>query len=266
GELVALINNPILAELYFIKTGKSSFTKYLLFEGPTGSGKTYMAEALAGSINNSHFWYIESKTIKKDQYVNSTQKNLEAVFDKIRAFCDQGKFLVVLMDEVDTFLTKRSSNIDQAVLREANDIVNRFLTFLDGVNGHPPNLIFIGTTNKFQLLDDAVVRPGRFQKVNISYPDQKGVEVLVQHYLREAFARSGIPYSTCMEAVLIKAFKNHSPVKIQKKIEHSYEQMITSFILEYDRVGSVVSFDQFLIDRETDFVEKWSLIASTIEL
>ncbi|MGL4758413.1 MAG: hypothetical protein ACRCXZ_03700, partial [Patescibacteria group bacterium] len=45
GELVALINNPILAELYFIKTGKSSFTKYLLFEGPTGSGKTYMAEA-----------------------------------------------------------------------------------------------------------------------------------------------------------------------------------------------------------------------------
>lgn len=254
-----VFNKPHLSDAFKSFCGKQDYQKYYLLEGPTGSGKTYIAEAFAGSLKNSYFLVVSASTLKNSQYINSTQMNLERLFAKIRKYTSAGYTMVVLIDEIDSFLTQKSNNTDQAVNREDNDIINRFLTFLDGAAGKPDKLFLFGTTNRYDYLDKTVVRPGRFEKVSVNYPDRHGVQTILKYYLTSAFNRAGFLYRTEFEDKLIESFINQSPVLIKTAIEKTYEQIVLDYLIEYDDEQSTLCFTSWMLKREEEFIDKWFL-------
>jgi SpoVK/Ycf46/Vps4 family AAA+-type ATPase len=256
-DLSIILNNPNLKSNYLSIIGKSTYTHFYIFEGPTGSGKTYLAEAIAGSIKNAVFINIEAKSIKNSQYVNTTQRNLEMQFDRIRRLGNLGYTIVVLLDEIDSFLTTRSGNTDQATLREDNDVVNRFLSFVDGVAGKPRNLIFIGTTNRIEHIDTAAIRPGRFEALHVGYPDESGIRVIVKHYLTKSFQLSNIFYRQEFEDNITNLFVGQSPVSIELTIVAAYEKSIQKFIIRYAKSNPTTPFATWFLKQEDEFVGDW---------
>jgi SpoVK/Ycf46/Vps4 family AAA+-type ATPase len=252
-----ILNNPNLKSNYLSMIGESTYTHFYIFEGPTGSGKTYLAEAIAGSIKNAIFINIEAKSIKNSQYVNTTQRNLEMQFDRIRRLGHLGYTIVVLLDEIDSLLTTRSGNTEQATLREDNDVVNRFLSFVDGVADKPRNLIFIGTTNRIEHIDPAAIRPCRFEALHIGYPDKAGVRVIVKHYLTQMFQKCNIIYRQEFEDNITNLFEGQSPVGIKLTIVAAYKKSAQKFILRYARSNPSVPFYTWFMKQEDEFVGDW---------
>ncbi|MGL4757772.1 MAG: ATP-binding protein [Patescibacteria group bacterium] len=257
-DQITIINDPDLKRDYLTLLGRKSFQKYYLLEGPTGSGKTYLAEAYAGSLKNAFFWVVESNTLKNSQYINSTQINIERMFAKIRRITQAGFTLVVLMDEIDSFLMSRNSNTEQSVTSENNDIVNRFLTFLDGAKGKPNNLIFFGTTNRFDQLDSAAVRPGRFERLTVDYPAIEGVEAIVKQYLLKNFENSGLVFRPQMANTIATLFDGASPAAIKETVESTYENLVNEFILLYNQEKPPnCSARSYIFHNQERFLDRW---------
>ena len=254
---VYIRNIKVLKDKFLQKTGKDGISNFYLFHGPTGSGKTYLAEAIAGSIRNAIFISIAAKDLKKSQYINVTQNNLEKQFYRIRQLCNCGFTVVVLFDEIETFISKRSDNTDQATIREDNDIVNRFLTFVRGVQEQPKDLIFIGTTNRYDVVDEAALEQ-RFEPVYVGYPSQAGIEAIVQYYLKKCHIQAGLIYSETFEQFLTGLFDGKSIAGIEGTIRDSYSATIETFLIDWHKSGMTITFEQFLRGNEVIFRYRWT--------
>lgn len=146
----------------FTKSGITA-PKGVILSGPPGVGKTMMAEAIAGQAGVPIIM-ISGPEIESP-YVGVSQINLRNLFDaaKKNAPC------VLCVDEIDAIATKRFSSIDNSHAHAINSKVNQLLSLLSKEN---TGVIVIGTTNNYQLLDSAIVRPGRFDKhIYLPLPD-----------------------------------------------------------------------------------------------
>ena len=135
--------------------------KGVLFYGPPGTGKTLLASAVAGETNASFFNVTGSEFVEK--YVGVGAKRVRTLFEKARKESPS----IIFIDEVDAIGAKRHLESNN----EKDQTLNQLLVEMDGFV-KDSNVIVIGATNRLDLLDEALLRPGRFDRhVHIGSPN-----------------------------------------------------------------------------------------------
>ena len=172
--IIQLIQNPKQAQLDFEDYGKE-ISKTLLLYGPPGCGKTYITEALAAEID-SPLYLLKISKLGSD-YLNQTAKNIQAAFDEIISIANNSdKPVLLFMDEMESLGFKRTDRTEPEELKQIDTI----LQAMDNAIAH--NVIIIGATNKFSLLDPAIKR--RFKaKELVDVPDSNARNALLQKNL-----------------------------------------------------------------------------------
>lgn len=148
----------------------------LLLYGPPGTGKTLLARAVAGELDAPFFTVMPSEIMSK--WVGESEQNIERLFDAARSH-DKA---VVFIDEVDALLPERSEDVAPVMRR----VVPQILAELEGVRGKGKGaLLFIGATNEPWTLDNAAMRPGRFdRRVYVGLPDVDARAEIFRIHLR----------------------------------------------------------------------------------
>ncbi|MCR9201539.1 MAG: AAA family ATPase [Planctomycetaceae bacterium] len=145
----------------------------MIFWGPPGTGKTLFAKAMATEIGAAIT--IVSGPELKSRWVGESEENLRRIFHKAR----QSAPSIIVFDELDSFASARGTYTGSGV---EHSMVNQLLTEMDGFNSE--ELVFVvGTTNFVDMLDPALLRPGRFEfHLQIPYPDTEDRRAILQIY------------------------------------------------------------------------------------
>lgn len=200
-ELQETVQYPVEHPEMFEKYGMSP-SKGVLFYGPPGSGKTLLAKAIANECQ-ANFISVKGPELLT-MWFGESESNVREVFDKAR----QAAPCVLFFDELDSIARARGSSAGDA--GGAGDrVINQILTEIDGV-GVKKNVFVIGATNRPDVLDPAIMRPGRLdQLVYIPLPDE---ESRVQIF-RAALKKSPVAEDVSLEA-LAKALEGYSGADI----------------------------------------------------
>ncbi|KMS97999.1 hypothetical protein BVRB_4g096810 [Beta vulgaris subsp. vulgaris] len=157
--------------------------KGMLLYGPPGTGKTLMARQIGKMLNGKDPKIVNGPEVLS-KFVGETEKNIRDLFADAehdqRTRGDQSDLHVIIFDEVDAICKSRGSTRDGTGVHDS--IVNQLLTKIDGVEALN-NVLLIGMTNRKDLLDEALLRPGRLEvQVEISLPDEAGrLQILEIH-------------------------------------------------------------------------------------
>lgn len=148
----------------------------ILFYGPPGTGKTLLAKAIATNFS-LNFFSVKGPELL-NMYIGESEANVRRVFQKAR----DAKPCVIFFDELDSVAPKRGNQGDSGGVMDR--IVSQLLAELDGMSGGENNgdgVFVVGATNRPDLLDEALLRPGRFDKMlylGISDTDEKQTKIL----------------------------------------------------------------------------------------
>lgn len=177
-ELHETVQYPVEHAEKYVKFGMNP-SKGVLFYGPPGCGKTLLAKAIANECG-ANFISIKGPELLT-QWFGESEANVRELFDKARAASP----CILMFDEMDSIAKARGSG--GAGSSEAGDrVINQILTEIDGV-GARKNVFVIGATNRPDILDPAVIRPGRLdQLIYIPLPDLKSRIAIFQAALRKA--------------------------------------------------------------------------------
>ena len=166
SQLIEAVEAPIKRPEVFQEMGIRAPKGVLLF-GPPGTGKTMLAKAVA-TESDANFISVRGPEIF-NKYVGESEKAIRDVFSKAR----QTAPCVLFFDEIDAIMSARGQNDDTGVSQR---IVNQFLAEIDGMKSLQ-NVLVIGATNRADILDPAVLRPGRFDAVVFVPPPDKPARV-----------------------------------------------------------------------------------------
>jgi len=143
-----------------------------IFHGPPGTGKTLFAKAIANQLNATI--QVVSGPEVTDMYVGESERKVRELFAEAR----RNAPAVLVFDEFDSIATKRSGR-DDGGSRAGNALVAQILTEMDGFRPDVPMLV-IGTTNRLDIIDEALLRPSRFKAIAINRPDTPARRVIAQ--------------------------------------------------------------------------------------
>jgi len=171
--------------------------KGVLLYGPPGCGKTLIAKAVANSLakkiahksgngnGKSYFLNIKGPELL-NKYVGETERQIRQIFQRAKEKSDEGFPVIVFFDEMDSLFRTRGSGVSSDV---ENTIVPQLLSEIDGVETLS-NVIVIGASNREDMIDPAILRPGRLDvKIKIERPDADAAREIFKIYLIE-----GLPF------------------------------------------------------------------------
>ena len=182
-EIVDFLKNPKKFSVIGAKIPKG-----VLLEGPPGTGKTLLAKAVAGEAGVSFISVSASEFI--EMYVGLGASRVRKLFDTAR----KNKPCVIFIDEIDAIGKKRGNAFNSGGNEEREQTLNQILTNMDGFDSDD-GIIIIGATNRIDILDDALLRSGRFdRKIKISLPDKLGREKILKVHLKYKMTGNDINY------------------------------------------------------------------------
>merc|ERR1712054_637056 len=186
-NLQEMILYPIEHPEKFEKFGMTP-SRGVLFYGPPGCGKTLLAKAVANECQ-ANFISIKGPELLT-MWFGESEANVREVFDKARSAAP----CVLFFDELDSIGTARGSS--QGDAGGAGDrVMNQLLTEIDGV-GAKKNVFFIGATNRPELLDEALLRPGRLdQLIYIPLPDLPARQGILEATFKKSPVAPNVPMS-----------------------------------------------------------------------
>lgn len=216
-ELQETVQYPVEHPEMFEKYGMSP-SKGVLFYGPPGSGKTLLAKAIANECQ-ANFISVKGPELLT-MWFGESESNVREVFDKAR----QAAPCVLFFDELDSIARARGSSAGDA--GGAGDrVINQILTEIDGV-GMKKNVFVIGATNRPDVLDPAIMRPGRLdQLVYIPLPD----EISRVQIFKAALKKSPVAEDVSLEA-LAKALEGYSGADLTEICQRSCKLAIREAI------------------------------------
>jgi proteasome-associated ATPase len=164
--------------------------KGVLLYGPPGCGKTLIAKAVANSIAKKlsnlgghevrSFFLVVKGPELLNKYVGESERQIREVFKKAKERAQEGMPVIVFFDEMDALFRMRGSGISSDM---ESTIVPQFLSEIDGVE-RLRNVIVIGASNRPDLIDPAILRPGRLDvKIRIDRPDERSAHEIFAKYL-----------------------------------------------------------------------------------
>lgn len=163
-EVMEMIKNP-----YKYRLTGAKIPKGILFEGEPGTGKTLIAKAIAGEAGVK--FYACSGSNFDEMYVGVGASRIRKLFEEAR----KNAPAIIFIDEIDAVAKKRY--MEQS---HNEQTLNQLLAEMDGFN-EDDNIILIAATNHIEILDSAITRPGRFDRIiHIPLPDRKGREDILR--------------------------------------------------------------------------------------
>ena len=179
-EIVDFLREP---EKYF-GTG-AKIPRGALLTGSPGTGKTLLARAIAGESSVPFIQCSGSSFV--EMFVGVGAKRVRDVFEMAR----ENQPCIVFIDEIDAIGKKRSNN-GFAANDEREQTINQLLTEMDGFENET-EIVVIAATNRIDILDDALLRPGRFdRKIQVSLPDVHGREEILKVHTKDKLLGAGI--------------------------------------------------------------------------
>jgi proteasome-associated ATPase len=167
--------------------------KGILLYGPPGCGKTLIAKAVANSLAKkvsertgspdvrSYFLNIKGPELL-NKWVGETERQIRLIFQRAKEKSDEGVPVIVFFDEMDSLFRTRGTGISSDV---ESTIVPQLLSELDGVESLK-NVVVIGASNREDLIDPAILRPGRLDvKIRINRPDTSAAREIFRIYISE---------------------------------------------------------------------------------
>ncbi|WP_022870784.1 proteasome ATPase [Yaniella halotolerans] len=160
--------------------------KGILLYGPPGTGKTLIAKAVAQSltgrvdgVDHSYFLNIKGPELL-NKYVGETERHIRTIFSRAREMASAGYPVVIFFDEMESLFRTRGSGTSSDV---ETTIVPQLLAEIDGVESLQ-NVIVIGASNREDMIDPAILRPGRLDvKIRVDRPDANGAQEIFGIYL-----------------------------------------------------------------------------------
>ncbi|GAA1793851.1 proteasome ATPase [Luedemannella flava] len=191
--------------------------KGVLLYGPPGCGKTLIAKAVANSLakkiadkrgeekKTSYFLNIKGPELL-NKYVGETERHIRLIFQRAREKASEGTPVIVFFDEMDSIFRTRGSGVSSDV---ENTIVPQLLSEIDGVEGLE-NVIVIGASNREDMIDPAILRPGRLDvKIKIERPDAEAAKDIFSKYIltglplhADDLAEHGGSADACVQAMI----------------------------------------------------------------
>jgi proteasome-associated ATPase len=200
--------------------------KGILLYGPPGCGKTLIAKAVANSlakkvsqkigadVGRSYFLNIKGPELL-NKYVGETERYIRSIFKRAREKASEGTPVIIFFDEMDSLFKTRGSGVSSDI---ENTIVPQLLSEIDGVEGIE-NVIVIGASNREDMIDPAILRPGRLDiKIKIERPDAQGAAEILAKYLT-----SDLP----LNQDDLAQNNNDRDLTVKKMIDTAVERMYT---------------------------------------
>lgn len=164
--------------------------KGVLLVGEPGNGKTMLARAVAGEANCNFFSVSGSEFV--EQWVGLGAARVRDLFNQARKYAP----CIIFIDEIDAIGAKRSSNGEGGGEREYSQTLNQLLVGMDGFERSKVPIIVIGATNKPEILDKALIRPGRFDRqVVVPNPDAFSREQILKIHANKVKTDSQIDFN-----------------------------------------------------------------------
>ncbi|BBZ67602.1 proteasome-associated ATPase [Mycolicibacterium insubricum] len=195
--------------------------KGVLLYGPPGCGKTLIAKAVANSLAKkmaerrgedsreakSYFLNIKGPELL-NKFVGETERHIRLIFQRAREKASEGTPVIVFFDEMDSIFRTRGTGVSSDV---ETTVVPQLLAEIDGVEGLE-NVIVIGASNREDMIDPAILRPGRLDvKIKIERPDAESAQDIFSKYLTDTLpvhaddlAEFGGDKSSCIKAMIEK--------------------------------------------------------------
>jgi proteasome-associated ATPase len=211
--------------------------KGVLLYGPPGCGKTLIAKAVANSLAKkmaevrgedareakSYFLNIKGPELL-NKFVGETERHIRLIFQRAREKASEGTPVIVFFDEMDSIFRTRGTGVSSDV---ETTVVPQLLSEIDGVEGLE-NVIVIGASNREDMIDPAILRPGRLDvKIKIERPDAESAQDIFSKYLVEKLpihaddlAEFGGDRGGCIDAM------------IEKVVERMYAEIDDNRFLE----------------------------------
>jgi transitional endoplasmic reticulum ATPase len=175
--------------------------KGILLHGPPGTGKTLIAKALA-KMTESNFISIKGPELLS-KWVGESEKGVREIFRKAR----QAAPCIIFLDEVDALVPRRGSGGSDSHVTE--NVVSQILTEIDGLE-ELNNVLIIGATNRLDIVDEALLRPGRFDRIiKVPNPDEKG-----RHHIFEIHTKNKPLASDVQISEIVKLTDDFSGAEI----------------------------------------------------
>lgn len=181
--------------------------KGVLLYGPPGNGKTMIAKAVAKALADEGrqgvFLSVKGPELLS-KYVGESERMIRRVFQRARQRAAEGRQVVVFIDEMDSLLRTRGSGVSSDV---ETTIVPQFLAEMDGVE-ELDNVIVIGASNRIDMIDPAVLRPGRLDvKIRVDRPGPEQAQAIVRRYLTDRLPlEDGMDAGTLADMLVRDAF------------------------------------------------------------
>ncbi|MBP5791748.1 MAG: ATP-binding protein [Kiritimatiellae bacterium] len=216
-RLIEPVKNPGKARRYGMKIGGG-----VLLYGPPGTGKTTLARGVAGELKLPFYTITAADVFGK--YVGESERNMRALFASIR----KNPLSVVFIDELETLFPSRSGDVHETTRK----VISVILQELDGLDQTKNPILLIGATNVPWLVDEAFLRPGRFDsRIFVGLPDENARARLVA----AALAKGAIPHEPNLIGYIASMTRNYSGADLNGVADRMRQLAYTRNLSVYTR-------------------------------